>query len=845
MSKKNKTIDTINVSLESSADEHKPVLSLCSPAANWSNGIPLGNGRLGTMMWGGPFETYITLNADRLWRNNIQYELEDKSEIFKEIRRLCREKRWAGAEALSQELTPKNSSGSSFLGVNSYQPAAQIRVSVRHNCGAQGYKSQLDLNEAVCRVAYNANNNAFEWLSFVSAVNDVSVTKITSNGSSELPVVRIDLVRPISDRSLETAKTQAASAVNVKKNDQTEEKCDYLWEVKTDITKDGILVLSGRSDEGVSFAAAVAVMIDSGEQRLMPIPATVLHSVGHRAEIKNAKSIIFLANVYVDTECSNPVDECLSRLRHIKKITFKELYDSHVEDYKSFSTRCSVNLGGQTFSEKTNTELLQDCREKSEASPALLERMFEMGRYLMISGSRPGTLPLNLQGIWNNDLSPAWSCDFHYNINIQMAYWPVEVANLSECHLPLAELLNQQIPAFKNNAKQIFGMNGLMLPNCSDLTGRFNMGFWNLSPCTAAWMSQHLWWHWEYTQDKNFLQYKAIPFMTEAIKFYLDYIQIDDGGNIIITPGYSPENKADDRNAFFGQNAEIDLAFIKELFGNYINAGSNVDVDWKIVLSCKKLLEKWPEPGIDKDGKLSEMEDAVYDHFQRHLSHLVGLYPASIVSAESDPKLLNAYRKAMEHRKYWGFDDWMDFTWVWMGLLHARLGEAEEAAKCLDVMAQAFFMDNLLSSCFDFRRLGWGTVWADTSGDTPWLFQVEGNMGVTALIAEMLLQSHNGVVRILPALPGRWPNGQFRRLKARGGFEVSAIWAEGRVRLIEIKSICGSSVDIRIPAKCAGTATVMSKDKVIWVGEIKHPNHRCAFDTVQGDEYKISIDYQE
>jgi len=767
-----------NASRDSNARAN-PALSLwfVQPATQWQDALPVGNGRLGGMIFGGVNSERVALNEDTLWSGAPkEWNNSGAKDHLPIVRRLVlEEKNYQAADDECRKMEgPWN---------ENYEPLGDLLLTFDHGSDAQSYRRDLDLDGAVASVKYEIDGIKYLRQLFASMPDNAIVLRITSSKAHSI-ACSIKLVSQL--RSNVVAHVSAGIAEIVLTGKAPSQSLPQYIDEKDETA----IQYSLQEGKGMHFAAVLHCKAQGGK-------VTGLPDGGLR--IENATSLILTIGAATGyrgyaVAPDKPLEEVMTAARNpaiaAQAIPFETLLQRHQEDFRKLFRRVSLELGPSPAQSALPTDKwVADFAERPD--PALLALLFHFGRYMLISSSRKGTQPANLQGIWNADVRPPWSSNWTTNINTQMNYWLAETCNLSECHLPLLEMVQDLSVNGKRTAEINYGASGWVSHHNVDLWRQSGpAGGWGVpwaSPTWAnfcmsgPWLCAHLWEHYLFTGDKEYLQSAAYPVMKGSAEFCLDWL-IDDGqGGLTTCPSVSTENlfrAPNGKPANVSAGCTMDIALIGEIFKNCEEASSILGVDREFAEKLSAKRKRLPPYKIGRLGQLQEWSVDFDEEFpgMRHLSHLYPLYPGSQITPQSTPELAHAARVSLERRlKYAGLADSPFTGWglAWAIALWARLGDGDMAWNSLKTLINHSINGNLLDDVLDTHLL---TAGPSSAAKPPFIFEIDADFGTPAAIAEMLLQSHEGEIAFLPALPESWSRGKVKGLRARGGVEVEITW---------------------------------------------------------------------
>ena len=765
-----KTVETATRS-ESARPIEKSKLELWyrSPAKDWmTESLPIGNGQLGAMIFGGVDRERIQFNEESLWAGGLgewdQYRggnRKDAHQHLAAIRELIQKGDFPRAHRLAnKELTGKirATENGYWRGYGAYQAFGDLTIEVDNQGAIKNYRRALDLRTAMASIEYQSGNVTHQRTYFANFPQRALVFRLTNDADKGCDY-RVEL-------------TSSHQGARFSESD------------------DNILKLDGKlPNNQLGYGARLFVEAGKGK---VSIENNIITVSGARELILKLVADTNYEHKYPRYQGKDYRQALARRVKALRGQSFQELQRSHLRDYQALFSRVELYLPESPSSALPTPERLA-MYQRGEQDLALEALYFQYGRYLLISSSRPGCLPANLQGKWNDNNRPMWACDYHMNINEQMIYWPAEVTNLSECHLPLIDYIDKLRAPGRVSAKEFFNARGWIVNTMNNAYGFTAPGWqfpWGFFPAGAGWLSQHAWEHYAFTGDRNYLRSQGYPIMKEAAEFWLDYLVEDSNGQLSSTPSYSPEHGG------ISQGASMDMQIVWDLFSNCIEASEILDTDkvfrQKLITAKQKLIQ----PQIGRWGQLQEWSEDRDDpdSKHRHVSHLFALHPGRQIGVEQTPDLAQAARVSLNARG----DQGTGWSLAWKINFWARLHDGDRAHKLLTRLLKHTSEQSVEMAS------GGGTYYNLLCAHPP--FQLDGNMGGTSGIAEMLLQSHEGKLRLLPAIPKVWQCGQVTGLKARGNYTIGLQWVSGRLQ------------EVKITAAHAGRAKIQYGQQVVdWV----------------------------
>lgn len=787
------------------------------PAAVWSEALPLGNGYMGAMVFGDPAKEHLQLNEGTLYSGDPTgtFKAINVRKDFKQVSELLAARKYQEAQSLI---------AAEWLGRNHqlYQPMGDFWIELDHkNAPVSNYKRQLDLATATATTQYTVGATTYTRTYFASYPDHVIVVKLWAsgpgkiNGTVHFTTPHQPTARYVAQGNMLTMRAKLPGFALRRTFEQVEELGDQykypeLYD-KSGQRKPGVenmLYDQQINGLGMAFETRVKVLNTGGKVRSDNGTITVQDA----SEVVLVLSAATSFNGFDKSPASQGIDPkplLDQRFNAIEKKPYAALYKTHMADYKRLFDRVDLQLAAETDQSKLTTDQRVALFSNGK-DPSFSALYFHFGRYLMIAGSRPGGQPLNLQGIWNDQMVPPWNGAYTININAQMNYWPAELTNLSECQEPFFKAINELAINGRETARTMYGNEGWVAHHNTDIwrhaepVDNCNCSFW---PMAGGWLTSHFWEKYLFNGDKVFLKKDVFPLLKGAVQFYQGWLVKNEQGYLVTPVGHSPEQNFlydGKKQGTFSPGSTMDMAIIRESFSRYLEACKLLGIDDALTAGVRQNLGQLLPYQIGKYGQLQEwqddFEDADVQH--RHFSHLYAMHPSNQINLQSTPELAAAAKRVMERRGN-GATGW---SMGWKVNVWARLHDGDHALKLITNLFKLIRTDSTHMS-------GGGTYPNLFCAHPP--FQIDGNFGATAGIAEMLVQSYAGEIHLLPALPQAWHTGRVKGLKARGGYTIDMEWKAGKLTKAVVHSALGGNCRIRTNDRMAVQPTGSSASQAV------------------------------
>ena len=748
------------------------------PAKGWKEGLPIGTGRLAAMVLGYIEEERIALNHEWLWRGKTKYrDIEIQHYNLHKVRELLLDGKYEeGTLSCYRDFCGGGDDFENPGRVDKYQPAGDLHFKLKQG-EVNNYYRELNMDTGVVTVRYETESDTIVRQTVADLVNDLLIVRIKSLNNNLSGSFWLDRIE---DKDCDILKTVESNTLNMK----------------------------GSFKGGNDFIVKAELRVKNGD---------LVHNGDNTIQVNDASEIVVFINIGTSAKGEKPEEEC-NRYK-IPNLTWEKLLQEHLKEYSNNYGALKLELECKEKNIPTN-ERISDYRQgKEDVGLELL--YFNYGRYLLCACSANAELPANLQGKWNEEIEPAWDCDYHHDINIQMNYWIAETGNLHKHTEVLFDYLERFIPHGKEVAKKIYNCNGIYLPITGDPWGKANPELigWAAWIGAAPWLAQHMWWHYEYGLDEKFLRNRAYPFIKEVAAFYESYLIKDSNGIYQIIPSQSPENRfvgSGELEVSLCISSTMDIQLVMDLLIHAIKGAKILCIDENKITIWQGILDHLPKMKVGSKGQLlewnEEFEECEPGH--RHISHLFGLFPADIIT-ENSSELWEAARVALENRLSTGGGH-TGWSRAWTACCFARLGDGEKARYHLKTLITDFATDSLLDL------------------HPPRIFQIDGNLGGAAAVLEMIFQSYHEVLDFLPALPNEWKQGKIYGIRGRGGYSVNIEWKNNQLVCAEVMAIKDKICKI----KCKDNDYVIKDDQDQLI-KYKKDGNLLTFEIKSGKKYFV------
>jgi alpha-L-fucosidase 2 len=732
------------------------------PAGQWMQATPVGNGRIGAMIYGGTDVETLALNEITLWSG--QYDGEQNPVCGKELLESIRRSFFDGNLAEGNRLAAQHLAGTPHS-FGTHLPFGDLKIKFGHPPNrVENYIRELNLETSLTTVAYRIDGVNYKREYLCSNPDDVLIIRLTADRKNKLNVeIEPHLLRQ--------------SEITVADNR---------------LSFHGQALFPSLGPGGVRYTGRIHITAAGEDAHITP-------SSDKSLTVSNSHEIVLTIDLRTDYKNPDYQALCEQTLRKAARKTYEEIKTAHIRDYVRLYNRTDLHLGSSENDNLPTDVRWKRLKESGNDDPGLFALFFRYGRYLLISSSRENSpLPANLQGLWNDNLAcnMPWTCDYHLDINTQQNYWLANAGNLHECHTPLFNYLDDLARHGAETASKVYGCRGWTAHTVANAWGYTAPGQsvgWGLFPTAGAWLASHLWSHYAFTRDRDFLENKAYPILKQSALFFLDYMtEHPRNGYLMTGPGTSPENSflVDGREYALSLMPTCDRVLVYETLHSCIEASEILGADAEFRRTLEDAIAKLPPFGIGSDGTVQEwFEDYELAHpNHRHSSHLLALYPYHQITPDRTPELADAAAKSV-HRQL-NSENWEDVEWSRANMIcfYARLKNAPEAYKHLKGLLREFSRENL----FTMSPAGIASAESD-------IFEFDANEAAPAAMIEMLVQSHDDCIELLPALPGEWHTGRFKGLCVRGGAEIDLTWRNGFVESMQLNATADHVFHIKLP----------------------------------------------
>jgi len=757
-------------------------------ADSWDEAMPTGNGRVGALVFGNIENETIILNHDSLFFTSKKPTMPDVSEDLPKIRALVKAGKYKEA---GEYYRNRDDLKCDHQGSDSYHPAFNVTIDQPMADKASDVERIVDFETGEVVVTWKVGDVGYYRKVFVSRKDNVVVMSIGALAPG-LINCKIGLL----PTGLKRSELGTGENVRVPRFPIGRVAKIRLDEVPITYNLSGQenrLTLVGKYDVGGKYnlvgadeyGGCAKVIVKGGQSKISKL------QVG----VEKADEVLVVLKLFANEESKVALGRVCGDIDSLAG-GYDELLGRHVAVHRELFMRVELDLGARDKNRGLPNEKLVNEALHGQGMNALLERMFDFGRYALLCSSGTDGMPANLQGIWNGVYGPPWAADYHNDMNIEMNYWQVLAGNMAEISLPYFDYYESMVEDFQANARNIAGCRGILAPMSGTSHGLSDLN-WSYWTAGAGWLAELFYDYWLYTGDKEFLAKRAVPFMKEVALFYEDFLIEGEDGKYVFTPSLSPENTPSNTKVSCSINATMDIAVAKELLSNLCSACEELGIEQDNVKNWRTMLIKMPPYLINTDGALKEWSHRAFvDNYEhRHMSHLYPVYPGIEVTREREAKLFEACRIAMRQKM-----DELEFPCCWSyvqaAATFARLEQGDEALKALEIVARGYVLPNLFTTLWLYHH-------------RPPMYQFEAASGVPAAMMEMVLFSEPGTIRLLPALPGEWASGHMKGVRARGGFEVDVHWEDGKLSRAVIRSLLGKQCKVRYGKKMVALKTTV------------------------------------